>query len=130
MGYDLHITRAETWFENEGHETQWSEWHALIEDDPELRLAGYNGPHFALWSGHSEDDEAWLDWSVGNTFTKNPDEHLLAKMLQIADRLGANLQGDDGEPYTEPRLSAHEPKASVFSNGPPNLFRAVALGVR
>ena len=97
MGYDVHITRAENWVENEGHKIEESEWHALIESDPELRLAGYNGPHFAIWNAHPEEDEAWLDWFDGNLFTKNPDEHLLAKMLQIADRLGANVQGDDGE---------------------------------
>src|SRR5438034_10386112 len=27
MGYDVHITRAENWADNEGHEIQPSEWH-------------------------------------------------------------------------------------------------------
>src|SRR5438552_13012618 len=118
MGYDVHITRAENWVENEGHKIEESEWHALIESDPELRLAGYNGPHFTLWDGHPEEEKPWLDWRNGNIFTKYPDEHLLAKMLDIADRLHAKVQGDDGEVYTEPTLAAHEPEASVFSNGP------------
>ena len=42
---------------------------------------------------------AWLDCVRGNIYTKNPDEPILAKMLQIAVALGARVQGDDGEFY-------------------------------
>ena len=99
MGYDVHITRAGNWAENQGREIAESEWHAVIGADPELRLAGCNGPHFAIWEGHPEDDEAWLDWFEGNVFTKNPDEPLVGKMREIAQRLDAKVQGDDGEIY-------------------------------
>ena len=42
---------------------------------------------------------AWFHYSNGNVDVKNPDRQILGKMLRIADRLGANVQGDDGEPY-------------------------------
>jgi hypothetical protein len=113
MGYDVHITRADDWADNEGREITASQWHDVIERDSELRLAGYNGEHFAIWDRHPSDTEAWLDWCDGNITTKNPDEPLLAKMLEIAARLGAKVQGDDGELYP---VSA--PLPSLWSNGP------------
>ena len=115
MGYDFHITRAESWSENAGHEISSSEWHNLIDLDPELRLAGYNGPHFAIWDGHPEDEEAWLDWSEGNITTKNPDETLLQKMLEVAGTLDANVQGDDGEIYDGVQID-QGPVVSIWSN--------------
>ncbi len=102
MGYDLHITRADSWAENEGQQISAEEWHALVELDPELRFDPDSGPHFAVWNGGADDREEWLDWCDGNVTTKNPDKALLAKMLQIAHRLNARVQGDDGELYTGP----------------------------
>jgi hypothetical protein len=99
MGYDLHITRAELWADNEGREISADEWHALVDADPELELAGYNGPHFAFWTAHPTDPEAWLNWSSGNIETKNPDRPLVGKMIEIAGRLEGRVQGDDGELY-------------------------------
>jgi len=40
-----------------------------------------------------------LEWFQDDIYTKNPDEPILAKMLQIASALGARVQGDDGEIY-------------------------------
>ena len=36
---------------------------------------------------------------TATTTAKNPDQHVLRRMAQIADDLGARLQGDDGEFY-------------------------------
>jgi hypothetical protein len=41
-----------------------------------------------------------LDWDAGNIYTKNPDNPMIKKMVQIAHRLNAIVQGDDGEGYT------------------------------
>jgi hypothetical protein len=99
MGYDLHITRAEFWSQNEGKEITADEWLKLVKKDPELKLAGYNGPYFALWNGPSQYPDPWLDWFSGNIFTKNPDDPIIEKMARIANQLGAKVQGDDGEAY-------------------------------
>lgn len=102
MGYDLHITRAESWADNEGAEIGADEWLAAVRADPELTLAPDvgMGPHFARWSGPSRHDDPWLDWRAGNVYTKSPDSALLRKMVRLAERLGARVQGDDGELYT------------------------------
>ena len=99
MGYDLHITRAADWTEAESAPITSEEWLTYVEADPELRLAGYNGPHFAVWSGQSRHPDPWFDWSDGRVHTKNPDPPLIEKAIQIAEQLGARVVGDDGERY-------------------------------
>ena len=97
MGYDLHITRSAEWFDTAGAEITADEWLALVDADPELAPAPELGdPYFAAWVGR----DAWLGWSDGQVFTKNPDRALLGKMVEIAARLGARIQGDEGELYT------------------------------
>ena len=115
MGYDLHITRADDWSRNEGHEISAEEWHDLVELDTELRFARYNGPHFAIWNAHPDGAEVWLDWHDGNVTAKNPDEALLGKLLEIARKLNAKVQGDDGETYTESDLAAARVPKVAFS---------------
>jgi hypothetical protein len=100
MGYDLHITRAKFHFQNEGAWITADEWLRYVDQDPELTLAPDNGDYFALWSGKSEYPDPWLDWSEGNIYTKNPDDPLIDKMVEIAKKLNAKAQGDDGEIYT------------------------------
>lgn len=100
MGYDIHITRAESWSDVEKARTITAEeWLEYVKTDPELKLAGYNGPCFALWSGKSRYSDPWFDWSAGDLHTKNPDPPVIAKAIEIAHALGARVQGDDGEIY-------------------------------
>jgi hypothetical protein len=100
MGYDLHITRREHW-SDEGAAISAEEWLEYVRSDPELQITGENGPFFADWSGCSKNPEPWLDWLDGDVFTKNPDRALVEKMLSIAQKLNARVQGDDGELYTD-----------------------------
>ena len=103
MGYDLHIVRGPDFWGNPDHQVSAEEWHRYIESDPELTLAPYNGPHFALWSGASAHAEPWIDWFRGfSVYSKNPDAAIINKMLQIAAHLSAHVRGDDGEIYTSP----------------------------
>jgi hypothetical protein len=95
MGYDLHITRREDWFDR-GDDISADEWLNYVESDTELSIDKRNGRYFAIWK---EDD--WLDWQRGEIFTKNPRKTLVEKMIQIANRLNAKVQGDDGEVYVD-----------------------------
>ena len=103
MGYDFHITRAPDWSESEDCPITAEEWLWFVEGDPESTIDPLNnGPCFALWSGHPSyppPDEPWLDWDQGRVFTKAPDRIFFAKMLEIASRFGAKVQGDEGEDY-------------------------------
>jgi hypothetical protein len=103
MGYDLHITRAPEWSESDQHPITADEWLAVVAADPELSLRPGHEPYFAEWSGPcSHPGGSWFSWDEGQIYTKNPDRRILAKMLQIAGRLGARVQGDDGELYDAP----------------------------
>ena len=99
MGYDIHITRAEHWAENEGHEISAEEWLAYVEEDPELKTDEANGEHFAVWIGENGEPLAWFEWFAGDVATKNPDEETIEKAIRIAKHFNAKVQGDDGEVY-------------------------------
>ena len=116
MGYDLHITRKENWF-GAGPSISLQDWLAYMADDPELRHDGFaeitagNGmvvriesEGLCVWTAYSGsergNDVCWLAWSDdGNIDTKNPDPEIRRKMWSIARRLGARVQGDEGEFY-------------------------------
>ncbi len=99
MGYDLHITRAEFWAENEAQAITPEEWLQIVSDDASLSLDAENGQCFAIYTAEAGDVSRWLDWRDGNVYTKNPDRKTLEKMLAVAEALGGRVQGDDGEHY-------------------------------
>jgi hypothetical protein len=98
MGYDLHITRREFWSYN-GDDITASEWLAVVAQDPELQLDKENGPYFVTRKQESSANPSWLNWSNGQIYSKNPDDALIDKMVSIAKKLNARVQGDEGEFY-------------------------------
>lgn len=102
MPIEIHVTRARRWFENEGFEIRASEWCALVAADPELSLPG---PHeartasgeLARWKGHPDGEPRWLWLHDGTLSVRDADEITLEKLAELAAKLGASLQGDDGE---------------------------------
>lgn len=103
MGYDFHITRREYWFD-EGEEIALEEFVGYVRDDGEFRYPGVNGDRFADWRSPKSGYESWLSWGNGQIDTKNPAPEFIDKMVAIAQRLRAKVQGDEGEIY----LSATE----------------------
>ena len=121
MGYDLHITRAENWSDSEETPITKCEWEAVIAADQELR-ADPDNERFqkldAIWIDPvSGNDRGWFAWSDGEISTKNPDRAQLTKMLQIAERLGAQVQGDEGEKYTTPEAISEDPYKEAAAHG-------------
>jgi len=117
MGYVLHITRKDDWSDHTGPVIDEAEWRRIIEEDPELTLdpdtqcVMTDGEFiFAAWKS----EPGALGWYGGEITTKNPDEALIAKMVQIARKLDARVQGDDGEIYREDG-SSFEPGASAVT---------------
>ena len=116
MGYDIHITRKENWFDEDGLEISLPEWLAYVSSDSEIRLDGYaeattgggavvrvTDPSMAVWVAHPDHGErngmAWLWLSGGNIVAKNPNKEILSKMYHISQIFGGKVQGDDGELY-------------------------------
>ena len=116
MGYDVHITRSPDWTESASNPITIEEWLAAIEADPEMRLDGfaeartpagetirYESAGLAVWTAWPRGDhvigEAWFDHRNGRIVVKSPDESILAKMREIAEKLQARVVGDEGEYY-------------------------------
>ena len=101
MGYELHITRAVFWGDSSKTPISVNEWHDILRKDPELKLAGINGPNFAVFANVSEPHKSsWLDWVNGSIDSKYPTTRMVRKMISISEQLGARVQGDDGEVYS------------------------------
>lgn len=117
MGYDIHITRQENWFDEDANKKiSLDEWKSFLVNDPEMRLDNFaeavttsgdqirvESDGLAVWTKYSgnglDGNFAWFDYSNGNIVCKNPDDEIIKKMLDIAQRLNAKVQGDEGELY-------------------------------
>ncbi|WP_312045451.1 hypothetical protein [Erwinia sp.] len=109
MGVEFYITRADFWAENEEAQITHEEWVAFIDSDNELTRDLKNGDYHALWSGPSSHNEAWLDWSDSNIYTKWPDTQIYKKMLYIAECLHARVMDDEGNIYSAPSDWEYDP---------------------
>ena len=100
MSYNLHITRAKRWPDSKRHPIGADEWLTIVAADPELTLALNHGPCFAFWNPKKEEKWSdWLNWHSGKIYAKNPDARFVDKMVEIAKKLNATVQGDHGEYY-------------------------------
>lgn len=104
MGYDFHITRKADWSDKDGPTIAEAEWRDLVASDPELTIDAdtrcwtTDGEWlFVAWRGEA----GALAFLNGEITSTNPDEPLIRKMVEIAERLGATVQGDDGERYPD-----------------------------
>lgn len=102
MGWELHIVRTENWFDSASNPITSEEWLQLIDNDEELSINKSNGDYFTRWSNHQAHGESWLDWDDGRIYSKQPEEALYCKMLQIAKKLGAVVLDDDDRKYLLP----------------------------
>lgn len=115
MGYDLHVTRRNDWFDD-GPDITLSEWVQYLEVAPDMRLDGYaeavlshgeplrlEASGVAVWTGYAKDglngNHAWFVHVNGEIVVKNPDIEIRRKMFEVAVHFGARVQGDDGEFY-------------------------------
>lgn len=99
MGYAVYITRASSHAEGSRTPIDRDEWRALIAEDPELEVPDPAVPDFARFRGASRLKDPWIDLEDGNVYTNSPDEAIFRKLIALAERLGARVQGEDGEEY-------------------------------
>ena len=127
MGYELHITRAETWLDAEQSPITETEWQHIVAEDESLSVSATD--HYSrrdavvgvvrvpavLWTGDAE-TVFWFD--RGGVTAKNPADHTIVKMLELASRMNARVFGDDDEEYlrssTSPgRITKRDPGDST-----------------
>lgn len=106
MGYDLNITRAEPDWENEDTDPITSaEWLNLVATDETLEVQWNDNNELIVTDWTSPDDPldgAQFDWHHGKISAKYPSKSTYIKMLELAQRLGGRVLGDDGELYLQP----------------------------
>jgi hypothetical protein len=113
MGYELHIHRSEDWLDASENPITLAEWAEYVERSPDLRMDNFaeaplddgsvlrvEEEGIAVWTGHpTQPDDAWIGYEPGRVVVKSPDEPMVRRMYEVAEALGARLQGDDGEFY-------------------------------
>lgn len=97
MGYDVHITRAEYWAQNEESPILLDEWIEAASSEPRLNDRG--GGCFVAERIRGNGGDSALLWGDGQVYTTDPDEQTLVLMRKLAMSLRAVVQGDDGELY-------------------------------
>jgi hypothetical protein len=130
MGYELHITRKVNWFDEQGARITEQEWRAYVASDSEMVMSGVaedtdaqgetiriTHPLLTEWRRQPSGLSVWFSYFAGNLSVKNPDEACVAKMTQVAKKLGARVQGDDGETYDENGRPPRLPTLSPLSFG-------------
>ncbi|AWM39413.1 hypothetical protein GobsT_22650 [Gemmata obscuriglobus] len=130
MGHEVYIHRADTWAESDRYPITPDEWLAVIASDPELR-PDPDHEFQALWPGPCKyPDGTWFAWSEGAVYTKGPDRPTVAKMLQMARRLGARVQSGHGEFFNRPEDMPSEEEAAAWQarNSSAPLSRWALLG--
>ena len=66
---------------------------------PDGAVVRYENPSLATWLGHPSGVPVPLDFREGAVVVKNPDEHTIGRLKVLATRLGARVQGDEGDFY-------------------------------
>ena len=130
MGYELHITRADLHDDAPKDLISLEEWLQVIRSDAELKLvdaaravttdgvpvASY-GEGIAEWVETAPDGSTrlltWFHYADGRIVITNPARQEIAKALQIAQRLKARVQGEEGEWYDQSSLATYPTRAQI-----------------
>ena len=98
MGYDIHITKRDEWYDEDDLGITREEFIQLVDGRDELSIVDQDSAD--LMAIRDGDETQWLMWdSSGDVLSKNPSQGMIAWMYEIAQLLGAKVQGDEGEIY-------------------------------
>ena len=113
MAYSVHIVRIDQGSKGKSRPITLDEWLAYVRSDGEMRLKGtfvatsprgdtikMDAPGLTKWIHSPTGNTAWFDHKKsGKISVGNPSPETLIKMFQVAETLGAIVQGDEGEHY-------------------------------
>ncbi|MFJ4145241.1 hypothetical protein [Pseudomonas sp. NPDC089734] len=98
-GYDVHISRKAFWADEAGPRISLEEWLAYVKTDAQIVRDAANSPQDFMVSITGESFPLWYRPDMGELYTKDPSDRAMTKLEEIARRLKARVQGDDGEFY-------------------------------
>jgi hypothetical protein len=104
MGYKLHITRSHDWWDDEPRKIVREEWERIVASDPDLKLyseseAENRDPCYRLEIPDLDNAFYYSERTGTIDVGRGYFEDVLWKLLEIAAKLGAVVQGDEGEYY-------------------------------
>lgn len=108
MGYDLQILNT-----SEPLSITEEQWKAVVAADKELELNAtatatnpksneviqVNNPLMSTWTDPISKNKNYFYYSRGKVTVKNPSDSTIKKMKEIALKIGAKVQGEEGEFY-------------------------------
>lgn len=111
MGYELHIVRKKDFedYEEESNITH-EEFVQLVERRPELSWKAIGNDEensekaYCYWNSYpalDNNNPPWLHYFRGEISTKWAEDDCLSLWLELANELGGQLRGDEGEQYDE-----------------------------
>jgi hypothetical protein len=119
--YDLHVVRTSNWLEAAMNPITRAAIDRLIQSDPELAWSssdyvemkgaeGVNHFYMIAWNGRS----CFL-WHQDQITCATSDEREIEKLVGIAQKLEANVLGDDGEQYSFSRNLSESERLRSFT---------------
>jgi hypothetical protein len=109
MSIYVYITRRHNPIDEDGPIIQEVEWRSVVSTDltfrdasaEEIGRARPSNSHYSIWLGHPEGLDAWFIWTDGQIDIRNPDEAMVAKAMELAMKLKANVVSEMGEIFNE-----------------------------
>ena len=109
MSYEISITRAPHRFNMEQYPITHEEWLRFVEAEPSLRTSetdytewkSFGRIYSTVWTERPDPENGpdHLLWYKYAVTVWHPDETIVAKMVEIARKLRANVIGEEGEFY-------------------------------
>lgn len=127
MGYELHITRAESWYEDEDPIT-FCEVESVLNQFPKAftivrdgivtavttngqTISAEVGPYIICYDGKNEDSRIHIYFENGcSPHFRVRRERALLPIIALADALHAKVQGDEEEIYTVESVLKSDPQ--------------------
>lgn len=122
MGYELYIQRPE-----DAESISVDEWKSLVEIDAEFKaIEEFSSelpdgsfleakiPDSASWNPLGDNVPFMFSHPMAAIVVKNPDEDIIKKMIEVAEKLNAEVTGDDGEVYNRENPLGHFPDSEVI----------------
>jgi hypothetical protein len=104
MSYKLHITRGDNFWDDGPRRIAREEWEQIVAVDPDLKLydaseADQQDPVYRLEIPDLDNAFYYSEFFGGIEVGRGYFEDVVWKVLEIAAKLGAVVQGDEGEFY-------------------------------
>ena len=102
MSCSLYVTRASTFHQSESSPITHEEWKNLVAADESLSIEEGSNYDFAVWSNpHDLEGYYELQWFEGAISADITSNHVIRKLLEVAEVFEAGLLDDGDKRYVD-----------------------------